>query len=59
MQTKVLTAKSHPNFVKTDQFLKLFWAINQSDLQPKEIFRHRDRQTFNCCMATKVTVVTI
>ena len=46
---KMLTAKTYPNFVRTDQFVR--------DLYPKQIFRPTDRQTLNCRMATKLTVV--
>ena len=46
---RLLIAKTYPNFVRTDQFLR--------DLQSKQIFRQSDKQTLNCHMATKWTMV--
>ena len=46
---RLLTTKTYPNFVRIDQFL--------CDLLSKEIYRQTDRQTLNCHMATKLTMV--
>ena len=48
-ETKVTYCKNISNFVRIDQFVR--------DLQPNKILRPTDRQTLNCRMATKLTVI--
>ena len=47
-QIKAAYCKNISKFVRIDQFVR--------DLQPKQIFRLTDRQTLNCCMATKLLI---
>ena len=44
-----VSTKIYPNYVRIDQFLR--------DLQLKEIFSSTGRQTLNCRMETKLTMV--